>query len=65
MWVNGKYSSTMEHLGTATSTGEAEFKGLARQVAQLQGHVAPSYAVLEDARRMVGEGRVLRSECHD
>lgn len=28
--------------------GLAEFKGLARQVAQLQGHAAPSYAILED-----------------
>lgn len=27
---------------------KGEFKGLARQVAQMQGHIAPSYSILEE-----------------
>lgn len=27
---------------------QGEFKGLARQVAQMQGHIAPSYSILEE-----------------
>ena len=30
---------------------QGEFKGLARQVAQMQGHMAPSYSILEEPWR--------------
>ena len=33
---------------TAPQWLQVEFKGLARQIAQMQGHAAPSFDVLED-----------------
>jgi len=40
----------LPRVALAVAASEAEFKGLARQVAQLQGHAAPSYAILEETR---------------